>query len=49
MTLDFKPAGRPHNQADLTPSITRDTISITDTTKGQAVGYKRHGGCLKIE
>ena len=35
ITLDFKPVLEPVTQADFTYSITPDTISITDTTKGR--------------
>ena len=35
MSLDFKAAGQPTTKADFTYSITPDTISITDTTKGR--------------
>src|SRR6516225_3452687 len=35
ISLDFRPVMGPVTQADFTYSITPDTISITDTTKGK--------------
>jgi hypothetical protein len=44
--IGFKPVPEIAIKADFTYSITPDNISITDTTKGSAVGNKRHLGCL---